>query len=95
VTLAELSAAKSKLYAIINTAGAGCIRKYVGTAEANDIIEAERNRIEHFRTRTRDLEAAVAQLFVMLPEHREVIQKTVSDCDTRRATTSDQPKEKP
>ncbi len=42
-----------------------------------------RNRIaseDELRERVSDLEAVIAQLWVMLPEHREMISEKVNDC---------------
>lgn len=63
----EASDAKSKLYAIINTTGADCIRKYVGTDIADEIITAERNRIDTYRDWAKAAKNALMALVDHLP----------------------------
>ena len=59
---AERDAATNKLYAIVNTAGADCIRQYVGTEVADEIIAAERQRIDHYRAEVARLRAALTAI---------------------------------
>ena len=59
---AERDAATNRLYAIVNTAGADCIRTYVGTEIADEIIEAERQRIDHYRDKAKKAEAEIERL---------------------------------
>ena len=59
---AERDAATNKLYAIVNTAGADCIRQYVGTEVADEIIAAERQRIDHYRAEVARLRALIGEV---------------------------------
>ena len=81
---AERDAATNRLYAIVNTAGADCIRTYVGTEIADEIIAAERQRIDHYRDKAKKAEAEAAEWKALAQElrnHESRIQGALSDAD--------------
>ena len=65
---AERDAATNRLYAIVNTADADCIRTYVGTEIADEIIAAERQRIDHYRDKAKKAEVEVTRLSTHVEE---------------------------
>lgn len=67
--ITKLERDQNMIYAIINSAPAKAIRDYIGTEIADEIIKAERDRIDYLQTHVAELEAVVSRIRTWAHEH--------------------------